>query len=110
LTGRRGFSFSRQADTLELFLARLVARKEKLRTALTQRLIEDLKVRNYSPRTIEAYVAAMAKLAKHFQRAPDQMDGADVRAFQVHLLTQKASWSQFNQIVSGLRFFYGTTS
>jgi site-specific recombinase XerD len=78
-------------------------------TALRQRLIEDMQVRNYSPRTVEAYVAAVAKLARHFQRSPDQLSNEDVRAFQVHLLAQKTSWSQFNQIVSGLRFFFGTS-
>ncbi len=78
-------------------------------TALRQRMIEDMQVRNYSPRTVEAYVAAVAKLAKHFRRSPDQLSGEDVRVFQVHLLAQKVSWSQFNQIVSGLRFFFGTT-
>jgi integrase/recombinase XerD len=83
--------------------------KEKLMTALRQRLIEDLQVRNYSPRTVEAYVAAVAKLAKHFMRSPEQLTGEDVRAFQVHLLHLKTSGSQFNQIVAGLRFFYGTT-
>lgn len=78
-------------------------------TALRQRLIDDLSVRNYSPRTVEAYVAAVAKLAKHFGKTPDQLGGEEVRAFQVHLLQAKASWSQFNQIVSGLRFFYRIT-
>ncbi|MBI1831921.1 MAG: phage integrase N-terminal SAM-like domain-containing protein [Planctomycetes bacterium] len=78
-------------------------------TALRQRMIEDLQVRNYSPRTVEAYVAAVAKLAKHFGRSPDQLTSEEVREFQVHLLKAKASWSQFNQIVCGLRFFYRTT-
>jgi integrase/recombinase XerD len=78
-------------------------------TALRQRLIEDLQVRNYSPRTVEAYVAAVAKLAKHFRKAPDQLTAEEVRAFQVALLAKKPSWSQFNQVVAGLRFFYGTT-
>jgi integrase/recombinase XerD len=78
-------------------------------TALRQRLIEDLKVRNYSPRTVQAYVAAVAKLAKHFGKPPDQLTGEDVRAFQVQLLAQQTSWSQFNQIVCGLRFLYRTT-
>jgi site-specific recombinase XerD len=72
-------------------------------------MIEDMQVRNYSPRTVEAYVAAVAKLTKHCKRWPDQLTSEDVRAFQVHLMAQKASWSQFNQIVAGLRFFYGTT-
>ena len=78
-------------------------------TALRKRLIEDMQVRNYSPRTVEAYVAAVAKLAKHFMRSPDQLTNEDLRAFQVHLLHAKTSWSQFNQIVCGLRFFYRTT-
>jgi integrase/recombinase XerD len=78
-------------------------------TVLRQRMIEDMQVRNFSPRTVEAYVAAVAKLAKHFMRAPEQLTGEELRAFQVHLLRGKTSGSQFNQIVAGLRFFYGTT-
>jgi site-specific recombinase XerD len=78
-------------------------------SALRQRLIEDMQVRNYSPRTVEAYVAAVAKVAKHFKKSPDQLTSEELRAFQVHLLSVKASWSQFNQIVCGLRFFYRTT-
>src|SRR5262249_20972906 len=35
---------------------------------------------------------------------PDEM-----RAFQLHLLEKKVSWSQFNQTVCALRFFYGKT-
>ena len=78
-------------------------------TPLRQRLIDDLRVRHYSHRTIEAYVAGVAKFAKHFGRSPDQLGVEQVRDFQLHLLREKASWSQFNQIVCALRFFYGTT-
>jgi integrase/recombinase XerD len=78
-------------------------------TALRQRLMDDLRVRNYSPRTVEAYVAAVAKLARHFNRSPDQLNAEEIRTFQVALLAKKTSWSQFNQIVCGLRFFYKVT-
>jgi integrase/recombinase XerD len=78
-------------------------------SALRQRLMEDMQVRNYSPRTVEAYVAAVAKLAKHFMKSPDEVSREELRAFQVHLLSVKTSWSQFNQIVCGLHFFYRTT-
>jgi integrase/recombinase XerD len=78
-------------------------------TPLRQRLIDDLRLRNYSPRTIEAYVAGVARLANHFHRSPDQLGVEHLRAFQLHLLEQGVSWSQFNQIVAALRFFYGTT-
>jgi site-specific recombinase XerD len=78
-------------------------------TPLRQRLIDDLRVRNYSPETIKSYVWAVAKLARHFGRSPDQLTPDDLRAFQVHLVDAKASWSQFNQITCGLRFFFGVT-
>jgi len=78
-------------------------------TVLRQRFIEDLRVRNYSPRTVQAYVAAVVKLARHLKRSPDQASAEEIRQFQVALLAKEPSWSQFNQIVSGLRFFFGTT-
>jgi site-specific recombinase XerD len=78
-------------------------------TPLRQRLVDDLRLRNYSPRTIEAYVAGVAKFAKHFGRSPDQLGREQLRDFQLYLLEQHASWSQFNQIVAALRFFFGVT-
>jgi integrase/recombinase XerD len=78
-------------------------------TPLRQRLVDDLRLRNYSPRTVQAYVAGVARFARHFGRAPDQLGPDDLRAFQLHLLAQGTSWSQFNQIVASLRFFYGVT-
>jgi integrase/recombinase XerD len=78
-------------------------------TPLRQRLVDDLRLRNYSPRTIEIYVAHVARFAKHFGRSPDALGPDEMRAFQLHLLQRKVSWSQFNQTVCALRFFYGTT-
>jgi integrase/recombinase XerD len=78
-------------------------------TPLRQRLIEDLKLRNYAPGTIEAYVAAVAKLARHFNTSPECLSVEQIRQFQLHLMQQRVSWSQFNQVTSGLRFFFGIT-
>ena len=78
-------------------------------TPLRQRLVDDLRLRNYSPRTIEIYVAHVARFAKHFGRSPDLLGAEEMRAFQLHLLQRQVSWSQFNQTVCALRFFYGKT-
>ena len=79
-------------------------------TELRQRMIQDMKIRNYSPKTIEAYTRHVACFAKHFGRSPDQLGPEDVRQYQVYLVEQKkASWSAFNQAVCALRFLYGTT-
>jgi site-specific recombinase XerD len=82
---------------------------EDFMTPLRQRFVDDLRLRDYSPRTIQAYVAGVARLAKHFGRSPDQLGPDDVRAFQVHLVGRRVSWSLFNQTVCALRFFYGVT-
>ena len=78
-------------------------------TPLRQRLVDDLELRNYSPRTIECYVAHVTRFANYFEQSPDVLGPEHMRAYQRHLLDKRASWSQFNQAVCALRFFYGTT-
>jgi site-specific recombinase XerD len=78
-------------------------------TALRQRFIDDLRVRNYSPKTIHAYVAGVVRFANHFQRSPADLNAEHIRAFQLHLLSQQVSWSLYNQTICALRFLYGTT-
>jgi integrase/recombinase XerD len=78
-------------------------------TPLRQRMIEDLRIRNYSPHTVDIYVRLVARFAKHFGRSPDRLGPEQVRDYQVHLLALKTSWTLFNQTVSALRFLYGVT-
>jgi len=78
-------------------------------TPLRQRFIDDLRLRNYAQRTVETYVGRVAAFARHFGRSPELLGPEEVRAFQLHLLSQRASWSSFNQAVCALRFLYGTT-
>jgi site-specific recombinase XerD len=78
-------------------------------TPLRQRLIQDLQLRNYSPRTVEAYVHHAARFARHFGRSPEHLGPEQAREYQLHLLGQKASWSRFNQAVAALRFLYSVT-
>jgi len=78
-------------------------------TPLRQRFIDDLRLRNYAARTIETYVGRVVAFAKHFGRSPDLLGPEEVRAFQLHLLERRVSWSSFNQAVCALRFLYGTT-
>jgi integrase/recombinase XerD len=78
-------------------------------TPLRQRFTQDRQLRNYAPRTISVYVSAVARFALHFNRSPDQLDSDHVRQYQLHLLSQKASWCRFNQTVSALRLLYSLT-
>jgi integrase/recombinase XerD len=78
-------------------------------TPLRQRFIDDLRLRNYARRTIDTYVGRVACFAKYFGRSPELLGPEEVRAFQLHLLQRKVSWSSFNQAVCALRFLYGIT-
>src|SRR6266550_85422 len=76
-------------------------------TPLRQRMIEELQLRNYSPKTVSAYVAAVAHFARHFGRSPDQLGGEEIRLWQLHLRdVRRVSWSGFNISMCALRFFY----
>lgn len=79
-------------------------------TTLRQRMIEDLKVRNRSVRTIQSYVAHVANFARHFGKSPELLGPEEIRQYQVYLVEQRhVSWSYFNQAVCALRFFYRHT-
>jgi site-specific recombinase XerD len=80
---------------------------ESVMNLLRQRMIEDLTIRNYSPRTIKIYIDRVAKFAQFFGRSPDKLGPAQIREFQLFLVqTKKCSWTQLNQTVCALRFFY----
>lgn len=79
-------------------------------TPLRQRMLEDLRVRNYSPRTQATYIQHVARFAAHFGRSPDELTKEDIRSYLVHLVEAKrVSWSWFNQAVCALRFLYRVT-
>jgi integrase/recombinase XerD len=76
---------------------------------LRRRMIDDMSLRNLSPATQRPYLHAVTKFSRHYGRSPDQLGLEDVRAFQVHLVSQGISWPELNQTVCALRFFYGVT-
>jgi site-specific recombinase XerD len=79
-------------------------------TPLRQRFLDDLRLRNYSPRTLQTYLRHVVHFSKHFGRSPEQLGPEEIRTYQLHLLQQRhASWSVFNQAVCALRFLYRVT-
>jgi site-specific recombinase XerD len=74
------------------------------------RMEEDLRLRRYSPRTIESYLLRVKQFVGYFMRPPTELGLEHIREYQVYL-TEKlgASWEVFNQTVCALRFFYSVT-
>lgn len=76
-------------------------------TPLRQKMIRELELARKSPRTIEAYVTAVAQLAVHYGRSPEAISLEEVRGFLHHLITRrKLAFSSVNQKLCGIRYFY----
>src|SRR5262245_55003862 len=78
--------------------------------ALREKMIEEMKLRNFSPATQQSYVYAVSRLARYHHKSPDQPSKEDIRAFLVHLTVErKLSPNSLTGYCSGLRFFYNET-
>jgi len=77
---------------------------------LRDRMVRDMDVRNFSGRTVEAYVAGVKGLAKYYRRSPDQLSDDEVQRYLLHLREERQlSSSSCNQIRCALKFFYEVT-
>jgi len=77
---------------------------------LRDQMVSDLLLRNYSPKTLQAYTGCMLRFVKHFHRSPDLMGESEIREFLLHLVEErKASPSLRKMFVAGIKFFYRVT-
>jgi len=69
-------------------------------------MIEEMKLRNFSPATQESYVYAVARLSRYYQRSPDALSKEEIRGFLVYLLVdRKIASNGLAGYCGGLRFF-----
>ena len=76
-------------------------------TPLRQRMIQEMRMRDYSKHTISAYVSAVYRLAAYYQQSPDTLSREQIRTFLVDLVEEKqVAWSYYQQVLAALRYFY----
>ena len=79
-------------------------------TSLRQRMIEDMQVRRFSPRTQSTYVQQVSLFARHFHQTPQALGPREIRAYQLYLTNdRKLSTSSILTALSALRFLYKIT-
>ena len=77
---------------------------------LRERMHHDLVVRGMSPRTQQAYLAAVQGLAQHYHQRPDTLSAQQVEGYVRHLIEQRhLAPNSVRVAVFGLRFFYTVT-
>ena len=77
---------------------------------LRRRMIDDMQIRNLSPRTQSTYVRQVAQFSRHFGKSPELLGPAEIRTWQVHLAQDKRLAARSITVaVSALRFVYTVT-
>lgn len=76
---------------------------------LRRRMIEDMTIRKFRPKTQHDYVQGIKNFAAFLGRSPDSASFEDVRRYQLHLAASGAGVPTINQAVSTLRFFFKVT-
>jgi len=76
---------------------------------LRRRMIEDMTIRKFAPKTQHDYVQRVKNFAAFLGRSPDRASFEDVRRYQLHLAASGVGVSTLNQTVSTLRFFFKVT-
>ena len=78
-------------------------------SALRRRMIEDMTIRKFAPKTQHDYVQRVKNFAAFLGRSPDAASFEDVRRYQLHLAASGVGVPTINQTVSTLRFFFKVT-
>jgi site-specific recombinase XerD len=69
-------------------------------------MIEDMTVRGFTAATQRGYITAVRNFTAFLGCSPDQADAEDLRRYQLHMRSSRASATAMNTAVSALRFFF----
>jgi site-specific recombinase XerD len=76
---------------------------------LRRRMIEDMTIRKFAPKTQSSYLRAVKNFTVFLGRAPDQASAEDLRRYQLHLASSGVATPSLNATVTALRFFFAVT-
>ena len=77
---------------------------------LRSRMIEDMRLRNFSPCTERSYVHYVADFSRHFNTSPERLGLDDIRDYQLYLTEERRlSAASINTFVAAVQFLYTVT-
>lgn len=79
-------------------------------TPLRQRMLEDMRLRNFSPETQRSYIHYLVEYAKYFNESPSELDVEAIREYQLYLKdVRQMSPQSVNGFTSAAKFLYQQT-
>jgi site-specific recombinase XerD len=78
-------------------------------SALRERFIRDLRIENYSDRTIKSYVGEIRLLARYYHKCPTVITEEEIKEYIAVRQSEGRSWSSINLFISALHKLFNTT-
>jgi integrase/recombinase XerD len=79
-------------------------------TPLRQRMLEDMRLRNFAAGTQQSYIHHVTEFANHFGVSPERLGLDEIRTYQLHLIdVRKLSPATVNGFASAIKFLYTET-
>ena len=69
---------------------------------LRQRMIDDMRMRHFSPATQRNYIRYVKDFAAYLRRSPDQASAEELRQYLLHLTNQGVSPASYNACLPAL--------
>ena len=103
-------AYSHAAAALKFFFDEVRALAWNPISPLQERMINDMHLHGFSPRTQQSYVRSVEGLTRYHMRAPDQLSEEDIRQYFVHLTCErKLARPTVTIALCGIKFFYEKT-
>jgi len=69
-------------------------------------MLLEMRIRNYSERTVQSYITSISRLSKYYKISPDKISREQLKSFAYHLIRHKqVSTSTINQLISAWKIF-----
>lgn len=69
-------------------------------------MLREMRIRNYSERTVSSYITSISRLSKYYNVSPDKISREQVKTYAYHLIySKKISTSTLNQLISAWKIF-----
>lgn len=69
-------------------------------------MFEEMRIRNYSERTVKSYLSAVSQLSAFYKVTPDKITTEQLKSYAYQLIhTKQVSVSTINQLISAWKIF-----
>jgi integrase/recombinase XerD len=77
---------------------------------LSNKMNNDMLIHGFSFNTRKSYITSIRRMAKYYNRSPEQISNEEIKQYLLYLLKEKKfTYSTCNCLVSALKFFYEKT-